>query len=414
MRVLIITHIFWPEAADFRNLPLATGLAEKGHEVTVLTAFPNYPFGRIYDGYKLSWRKWERREGIRILRVPLYPDHSSSGLKRILNYLSFTVCASSIGLMLVGEVDVIFVHSPPMTLGVTAGLFKLFHRCPILLDVVDLWPDAIIGSGMASSALVTKFAALAARSAYSLSDRISVLTEGYASRLRAAGVRDEKLLVMPPWTDGNIYKTVEKNREFGKAHSLEGKFCIIHAGNIGPFQDIRNVLSAAEKVRHIDNLRIVLVGGGRDIGEMQKEKQVRGLDNVVFAGSYPAEQMPGILAWGNALLVSLRSDPYLSINLPSKMPGYMAVGRPILVCADGEARDLVLRNNLGLCCKPGDPAALADAFARFMTLPENERRDMGERSRRLFERSFDKDALIEEYISQLEDMSRNYRVSESD
>ena len=404
MRVLIITHIFWPEGADFKNFALATELISRGHKVTVLTAFPNYPIGRLYDGYKLSWRQWEDVNGVRVLRVPLYPDHSSSGLKRILNYGTFTLSASTIGLLLVGKVDVVFVYSPPMTLGLTAWLFKIFHNTPILLDVVDLWPDAILGGGMVSSHLLVKGSGWLAQSTYRLSDKITVLTDGFSSRLESAGVPKEKISVMPPWADREVYYKAERNREFGKKYNLDGKFCIIHAGNIGPFQDIENVLSAAERIRDIDVLRIIFVGGGQDLDKMKKEKEARKLDKVIFAGSYPVEEMSGIFAWGEALLVSLRSDPYLTINLPSKMPSYMAAGRPIIVCAEGETSQLVSDNCLGLTCRPGDPALLADTIRQFLDLSEEERDKMGNRSRQIFERQFDKDVLIDKYIAMLETM----------
>ncbi len=387
-------------------MALATRLAERGHDVTVLAPFPNYPLGRLYDGYKLSWRQWEKVNGVRVLRVPLYPDHSSSGFKRILNYGSFTASVVTIGLMLTDRMDVIFVHSPPMTLGWAAGLFKFLYKSPILLDVVDLWPEAISGSGMVSSSLVIKITEWIALGAYALADRISVLTNGYASRLQSAGVSKLKMLVTPPSADGDLFQVTERNRKFGEIYELEGKFCIIHAGNIGPFQGIDKILAAAEKLRHIDRFRVVFVGGGRDLEAMKKEKEDRHLDNVIFAGSYPVEEMSGILAWGNALLVSLRSDPYMSINFPSKMAAYMAVGRPIIACAEGEASRLVTENRLGFSCRPGDPAALAEAFVRFMDLSEDESRRMGNRSRALFEQSYEKNVLIEKYVALLEEMSR--------
>lgn len=210
-------------------MALATRLAERGHDVTVLAPFPNYPLGRLYDGYKLSWRQWEKVNGVRVLRVPLYPDHSSSGFKRILNYGSFTASVVTIGLMLTDRMDVIFVHSPPMTLGWAAGLFKFLYKSPILLDVVDLWPEAISGSGMVSSSLVIKITEWIALGAYALADRISVLTNGYASRLQSAGVSKLKMLVTPPSADGDLFQVTERNRKFGEIYELEGKFCIIHA-----------------------------------------------------------------------------------------------------------------------------------------------------------------------------------------
>lgn len=407
MHALIITHVFWPETFDFKNMALARELVRGGHEVTVLTAFPNYPLGRLYDGYKMSWRQWESIDGIRVLRVPLYPDHSSSGLKRVLNYMSFTLSASTIGLLLARKPDVVFLYAPPMTLGLTAALFKFLKRAPILMDVLDLWPEAIVGSGMVSSNIVIEGAGIISKLACRVADKITVPTEGFAERLRYAGVPKDKLTVIPNWADRNVYRSADKNRDFGKRFGLESKFCVIHAGNIGPFQDIGNVLAAAELVRDLDELRIVFVGGGSELDRMKRIKDERKLDNVVFAGSYPTKEMAGIFAWGDALLVSLRADPYLDINLPSKLPTYMASGKPVIACAAGEAAALVADNNLGLCCKPGDSSALATALRRFVSLPQSARDEMGRNSLSLFDKAYDKDKLVCKYVKMLAELSAN-------
>jgi colanic acid biosynthesis glycosyl transferase WcaI len=412
MRILIITHIFWPETHDFRNRVLAAELVSRGHDVTVLTAFPNYPHGRLYEGYRLAWRQWECVDGIRVLRVPLYIDQSASGFKRILNYGSFTLSASTLGLALAGKVDVVFVHSPPMTLGLTAGLFKWMHHAPVLLDVVDLWPDAVSVSDMVTSDLLITLSEWIARCAYKLADRITLPTDGFASRLESLGVTKEKISVVPNWADGSQYSVCERNHKFGDVYGLKGRFCIIHAGNIGYFQNIENILSAAELVRHIDRIRIIFVGSGRDIEKMKAHKEARKLDNVIFAGTYSPDEMSSILAWGDGLLVSLRAEPYLAINLPSKVPAYMAAGRPIIASAEGETARLVNEYRLGIACKPCDPEALADAFLKFMQLSEEEHLEMGKRSRIVFKQLFDKDMLIGKYVNILEKMGSKQVIPE--
>lgn len=405
MRVLILSHIFWPEITDFRNLALARELVKRGHEVTVLTAFPNHPLGKLYPGYKLSWRQWENIDGVRVLRVPLYPDHSSSGMKRVLNYGSFTFSSAIIGGLLIKKVDVTFVYSPPMTLGFTAELFKLMYGAPVLLDVVDLWPDAIAASGMVTTKLIEKLSEWIAKTAYRFADKITLPTEGYLSRLSQLSVPQNKISIMPIWADKQLYFEAERDSEFGDMFDLRGKICIIHAGNIGPFQNIGNILDAAEMLKNIDQLRIIFVGSGRDSEEMLKQKELRKLEHVIFTGVYPADKISGVLAWGDALLVSLRADAYLSINLPSKVPGYMAAGRPIIACAEGETRHLVDKNNLGLSCIPGDPAALCRTIRKFLSLSQKERIDMGRNCRLLFEQQYDKDVLIERYVRMLEKLS---------
>lgn len=403
MKILILTHIFWPEAADFFNYALAKELVAIGHDVTVLTAYPNYPLGRIYKGYSMSWRKWEFVDGIKILRVPLYPNHSKSGIKRIINYLSFTISASTIGLMLLSKPDAVFVYSPPMTLGLIAGLIKLFCKSKVILDVVDLWPEAIAGSGMMSSNIVIKGSEWIARGAYRIADRITVPTKGFASKIEALGISKEKLFIVPPWAENRHYfPNTEKDKEFGNKFGLKGKYCIIHAGNIGPYQDIGNVLAASEYVCDLDDLYIIFVGDGIDLRKMNQRKKDLKLKNVLFTGRYPLERMAGILAWGSALLISLRFDPYMAINMPSKMAAYLAMGRPIIACSEGETRQLIEDRRLGLYCSPGKPKDLADLFRKISIASKEDLEGMGRRSRILFEERFDKNVIIKKYIAMLE------------
>ena len=274
------------------------------------------------------------------------------------------------------------------------------------MDVLDLWPDAIAGSGMVSSQVVIKGSAMLSDFACRIADRITVPTEGFAARLGNTGDIKNKLSVIPNWADKRIYSPAPRNQDFGNKFGLEKKFCIIHAGNIGPFQDIANVLSAAEQLRGLGSLRIVFVGGGRDIEAMKRIKEEKNLENVVFTGPYPTAEMSGIFAWGEGLLVSLRADPYLDINLPSKLPAYMASGKPVIACAGGESSKLVAENNIGVSCKPGDPVALADTIRGFFALSQEERNIMGRNGLLLFDKSYDKDRLIYKYVKMLEGLCK--------
>ena len=406
MRVLIITHIFWPEAADFRNRALAGELVRRGHEVTVLAPFPNYPLGRIYDGYRMTWRQWEVVDGIRVLRVPLYPDHSSSGFRRALNYGSFTLAASILGPLLLDRPDVVFVHASPMTLCIPARVFKFLYGCPIMLDVVDLWPEAVAGSGMTSSRLVIAATALIARFAYRVSDRIIALTEGFAVKLREAGVRPDRITVIPPWADRTEFHPAAPDAEFGREFGLEGKACIIHAGNIGPYQDIGSVLEAAALLREDERVRFVFIGSGQLLVRLRVQAEERGLANVVFTGRLPMERMAGALAWGTALLVNMAADPYLAITVPSKLAAYLATERPLIAAAAGDVADLVRQNRLGMVVPPGRPEALADTVRRMVDLSAAERAAMGQRCGELFRSGFEKGLLRDRYITLLEELSK--------
>lgn len=409
LRVTILTHIFWPEGADYKNRQLAAALAQRGHDVTVIAPFPNYPLGRVFDGYHQSWRQWESVDGFRILRLPLYANQSASGFKRFLNYMSFTLMVATTGLMLSGRSDVVFVYSPPMTLGCAAALFRLFRRSRVLLDVVDLWPEAIAGSGMTSSRWVLKISEHIAKRAYRLADRITVLTEGYRQNLLRRGVPAAKMELIPPFADHHLYSRRERDAEFGRQHALAGKFCVLYAGNVGRFQDMDSVVAAARLLRGMESIRLVLVGDGVELQRLRHQVAAQAIANVIVTGSYPVERIPGILAWGDVLLLPLSRDPYMAINLPSKACGYLAAGRPILVCAEGEVSRILDASEGGLCCEPGNPDALASTIRVLYELPQSDRDAMGLRNRDLYEERYSDKVVVQRYVDAIESMCAGRR-----
>src|SRR5271169_1128019 len=153
MHILCLSQWFSPEPESSRGLPFAKWLKGQGHRVTVLTGFPNYPSGKLYPGYRLKLRQWEEIEGIRVLRVPLYPNHDRSAFKRSVNYLSFAAAAGLIGLPSIGKVDVIYVMATPPTAGLPPLLTRLFSGVPYLFNVTDIWPEAVVDSGMLNGGL---------------------------------------------------------------------------------------------------------------------------------------------------------------------------------------------------------------------------------------------------------------------
>jgi len=156
MRVLMISQWFDPEPADVKGLLSPESWQKRGHDVVVITGFPNYPGGKVYPGYRIKCWQRERRDGIDVIRVPLYPSHDRSKLGRILNYATFTLAASTIGLSLAGRVDVVYIYHPPATVACPALLARLLWRTPCVIDIQDMWPDAIRASGMIQSGTILR------------------------------------------------------------------------------------------------------------------------------------------------------------------------------------------------------------------------------------------------------------------
>ena len=211
MRILFLSQFFAPEPF-FKGLFFAKGLARLGHKVEVLTDFPNYAGGRVYDGYRASFLQREIMDGIPILRVPLYPSHDRSAFRRSLNCLSLAASAASIGAGLVKPADVMYVCHPPGTIGLPAYVLRLLRGIPFVYDIQDLWPEAVAHSGMLSNRFAMSVIDYMSRITYRQASHITVLSPGFKRALVKRGVPEEKVSVIYNWCDDEIFKPVSGNQ----------------------------------------------------------------------------------------------------------------------------------------------------------------------------------------------------------
>ena len=205
MKILFLTQWFEPEPT-FKGLLFARELAARGHEVEVLTGFPNYPGGKVYPGYRI--RPWVREQidGIDMLRVALYPSHNNSGLHRALNYLSFALSAAVIGTALIRKPDVVYVYHPPITVGFAATVIGFFRRTPFVYDIQDLWPDTVAASGMMSNPAALALLGKLCNFVYRRARHITVLSPGFKEQLVGRGVPPDKIDVIYNWCDEKALK----------------------------------------------------------------------------------------------------------------------------------------------------------------------------------------------------------------
>ncbi|WP_437494125.1 glycosyltransferase family 4 protein [Sorangium sp. So ce1014] len=396
MRILLISQSYHPEPISRAHL-LAEALAARGHEVTSITAFPNYPHGRLYAGYRQRLWDVEHVSGTRVIRLPSYLDHSRSRLRRTLNYASFAASTAVLGPALSGRADVAWVHNPAPSLAVAASWLAALRGIPWVYEVQDLWPETAAASGMLDNPRVLAGIDRVNRALYRRAASLIVISPGLVRALSRKGVPEGKVHVIPNWADDRIYQPVEPDPQLAAAHGLTGRFVVLFAGNMGAAQALSSVLDAAALLRDLDDVRFVMVGDGIDAPRLRREAEARALSNVVFIGQQPHERMPHLFALADVLLSHLRRDPRFDITIPSKIPAYMAAGRAVLVGAGGASADLVRDSGAGLVCDPEDPAALAGAVRRLRDMTPEARRAMGEAGRRYFLRSFTRDALVTRY-----------------
>lgn len=358
MRILIITQWFQPEP-HFKGLAFAKALQAKGHDVEVLTGFPNYPGGKVYPGYRVRLRQREVMDGVPVTRAYLYPSHDRSALRRVANYVSFAI-SSTLYALFVRKPDVVYVYTPPMTAALPAVVLRMLRGIPFVPDIQDLWPDTLAATGMLNNrrllALIGWWTDFALRRAAG----IVVLSDGFRRRLQERGIT-VPIVVIPNWAPPEIVDVAAALPPPSPVRT--GQFNILFAGNMGKAQGLETVLQAAAMLRDEDApVRFTMVGGGIEREPLQQRAASLKLDNIVFHAPRHPSQMGEMFADADALLVHLRDDPLFEITIPSKTQAYLAIGRPILMGVRGNAATMVEQAGAGLTFDPDNPEALVAAI----------------------------------------------------
>lgn len=407
MRVLILTQWYPPEPAMLLQ-ELAQSLQASGHQVTVLTGFPNYPSGQLYPGYKVRLRQREILAGVPVVRVPLYPEHSRSGLRRALNYLSFALSAMLLGLWSAPRPDVLFVYHPPLTVAVPAYVLSRLWRRPFVYQIQDMWPETLAATGMFNNQRLLGWIGRFASWVYDKAHSILVISPGFRQNLLDKGAPAEKIHVVSNWVDPSTYYRDEPDQELAAELGLAGHFNVMFAGNMGEAQGLETVIEAANLLQGDASAdlgmtdgeawppQLVLVGDGVALPRLRALAERHGLNNVRFLGRYPAQEMPRLYALADALLVHLKDDPLFRITIPHKTLAYLGSGKPILAAVAGDVADLVESIGAGVTCPPQNPAALAAAICRLQALPVDQRQAMGKRGAQAAQTHFSRDGLTGE------------------
>lgn len=410
MRIIILSQWYPPEPESKIHL-LARDLAARTHQVTSVTGYPNYPSGQLYPGYRIHWRQWEYLDGVRVLRLPLYPSHDRSALKRAANYSSFAISASVLGPTLIGQADVMWVYHPPLTIGLPAWLISAARHVPFVFEIQDMWPETLAATGMFSSQSAANVLSAFARFVYRRAAAITVISPGFRQNLICKGVPAEKIQIMPNWADEDVFRPVPPDAALAAEYGFAGRFNVLFAGNMGSAQALDAVLDAASCLQEMPAIQFVFIGDGVDAGRLKASARERGLANVRFIGRQPAEQMPRFFALADALLVHLRRNPLFEITIPSKTIAYLACGRPIIAATAGDAAEVVRDAGAGLICPPEDPAALAARVRELYEMSPETRAALGEAGRQAHLRHYTRRALVDRYETLLESISRSHTKS---
>jgi colanic acid biosynthesis glycosyl transferase WcaI len=399
MYILLLTLYFVPDLAANAVImsELAEALAALGHNVTAVAAFPHYDRNRVWDGYRGKLVQRDLHGAVRIYRTYLYvPQRKGRVFGRLLNYFSFNVLSTLVGL-LAGPYDVILAPSPPLTIGLSAYILSRLRRVPYIYNVQDIYPDVAIRLGVLTNPRLIRFFRRMENFVYAKAAAVSVLSEGFGRNLLNKGVPGDKIHVFPNFVDVDFVRPLPRDNAFARRHDLHDKFVVMYAGNVGLSQGLETLLEAMQQFQDLPDLRLLIVGNGAVKAKLEAQASQVGLQNVIFLPFQPRKDVPEMYASADVSLVMLRQGIGAE-SVPSKAYTIMASKRPLVAAADKEAetKRLIDVAGCGLWVEPGNPSALAQAI-RVLHADPARRAQLGRNGRDHVETHYTPQVVAQQY-----------------
>lgn len=383
----ILSQWFDPETGP-AALPgvYARAIVDQGLDVDVLTGYPNYPDGSIYEGYQQRPRRTESpSRGIRVTRVPLYASHDASASRRAANYLSFAMSAAVLGVRALRRADAVWVYNSPITVSLPLMVHTAFGRRPYFLHVQDIWPDSLVSSGMVrGDGFVTRLALGVVRRIVHFTERraavIGVISPSVKPLLleRNRRLDPAKIVYVPNPTDEEVFKDV---RQLSRADHPDvpwsNTFTFMYIGAVGALQGLDAVIDAFKKLEH-ENVSLVIVGDGTALERLRERARAEAIPNLHLIGRVRKQDVPRFMATSDVQVVSLADDPFLHVTTPSKIPTTLAAGKPMLGHLTGDGALLIEQAGSGIVAKSYDIDALESAMWKFVALAPAELASMAD------------------------------------
>jgi len=393
MRIAILHMRYLPELTGTGPLvaELASDLAARGEEVTVITSMPHY--GLRTPGRSGGPAGEGHERGVRVVRTLAFPYGSGRALGRAVDYGLYAALSTFSGLAM-SKPDVLLAVAPPISVGVSAWLVGIARRAPIVFNAQDIWPDGLISMGKLHNPLLVRVFRWLESFTYRASRRVTVLSEGMRENLLQKGVPAAKVAVLPNWVDLEAIRPVERSNAFRRELDVEGKFVVLFAGNLGFAAGLETVLRAADLLRKEGDIVFLLVGEGSAKEGLRAMARELALENVRFVTSQPRSRLAEVLGAADLSLVPLRSGMG-SLSVPSKTMAIMASGRPVLaaVPSDSEVRRVVDQAGCGRWIEAEDPASMAAEIVRLRADPDG-LQSLGLSGRRYAEAHFGRREIV--------------------
>lgn len=373
MRILIYSYNYCPEPIGIAPLmtELAEGLVKNGHEVRVVTAMPNYPERRIYPAYRGKLYTTEERNGVSVQRCYVWIRPKPGLITRLMLEGSF-VCLSFLQALRGWKPDIILFTSPSLPASLPVALLKLINRCPTVLNLQDILPEAAVQTGLLTNRFAIRVFEGLEQFAYRSASRISVIADGFRTNLLSKKVPDGKIVKISNWVDVNFIRPLAKyDNAFRQDNGIEDKFVVLYSGNIARTQPIPIALRAAAELKHISAIVFVIVGEESQLDDLEALRNKLGIQNVLLRPFVERARLPEMLAAADVGLIMQKRN-VVGFNMPSKTQVLLASGRPIIaaVPSDGTAAQAVRASGGGLVIPPENPRELARAVLHLYENPD--------------------------------------------
>lgn len=380
MKILVICQYYSPE--PFRVTDICEELVCQGNEVTVVTGTPNYPMGNVYPGYEHGQRAQEVINGVRIIRCLIHP-RKTGAIHRLWNYYSYPFHSKRAVKQLDGDFDVVFIYQLSPVMMAKAGVwYAKKHHIKSVLYCLDLWPASLNVGGL-SGGVVYKWFERESKKIYQAVDQISVSSKSFADYFSEQfDLKNTKYL--PQYAESTF--SPDECRKVP-----DGYIDLMFAGNIGTAQNVDTIIKAAVLCKDIPNLRWHIVGDGIELSKCKKLAEESDVP-VIFYGRQPVSEMPRFYAMADAMIVTMKRDPIISLTLPGKVQSYMAAGKPIIGAIDGEANTVIKESGCGFCGDAEDPSELAENIRKFVN--SKDRANLEHDSRKYYDENFNKELFL--------------------
>ncbi len=415
MKILYVSQYFPPEmgAPAARAAELAQHWTHAGHQVTVLTGFPNHPTGAVPPEYRPALRRLIMREtvgDVNVVRTWLAPLPNRKAWERMLNYSSFCISSAISGLF-ISRPDVVIATSPQLLVGLSGWWLARWKRVPFVFEVRDLWPESLTAVGVGDdTSILHRLLARIARFLYANADRIVVVTSAFREYLiQHWRIPPEKLAVVENGVETELFAPRQDDRDRRMELELENKFVVCYIGTMGMAHGLDTLIKTAQDLQtSAPDVFFLLVGEGADKERVAGEARSRGLKNVRFIAQQPRINIPAYIGASDACVVLLKKNDIFKTVIPTKMLEFMSCARPVILAVDGQARKILQQAHSGIAIPPEDATALANAIT---LLSENLTlcHQLGQNGRRYILQKFSRGETAAQYITVLEELLEGTR-----